>query len=285
MARLAMQAAVGYLRVSTSEQGRSGLGLEAQRTEIEKFGVREGFSIKSWHQDIQTGAGTDALLLRPQLAVALKSAKAARCPLIVSRLDRLSRNVHFISGLMEHQVHFIVAELGKDRDDFTLHIWACLAEQERKLISERVKEALAAAKARGVKLGQAGRCKSEQRRCSRLANAKNRNAAMMRALPFRLHIEWALKQPGINGTPISHRAAAEELNRVNIAPPGGDYWRWGQVRDLGRRFGFRQRRVRKGMRLKAKPRLKPWIVSRSTLARYRAAQALRALPVASQEWL
>src|SRR5258708_5510515 len=122
MVRLAMQAAVGYLRVSTSEQGRSGLGIDAQRSEIEKFGVREGFSIKSWHQDIQTGAGTDALLLRPQLAVALKAAKAARCPLIVSRLDRLSRNVHFISGLMEHQVHFIVAELGKDRDDFTLHI-------------------------------------------------------------------------------------------------------------------------------------------------------------------
>jgi len=85
-----MQAAIGYLRVSTREQGRSGLGLAAQRFEIEAFGKREGFAIKSWYQDIQTGAGTDALLLRPELAEALKKAKSARCPLIVSRLDRLS---------------------------------------------------------------------------------------------------------------------------------------------------------------------------------------------------
>src|SRR6202790_5821255 len=123
-----MHAAIGYLRVSTREQGRSGLGLAAQRADIEAFGAREGFTIKSWHQDVQTGAGADALLLRPGLATALKDAKSARCPLIVSRLDRLSRNVHFISGLMEHRVHFIAAQLGKDRDDFTLHIWASLAE-------------------------------------------------------------------------------------------------------------------------------------------------------------
>jgi DNA invertase Pin-like site-specific DNA recombinase len=106
-----MNAAIGYLRVSTREQGRSGLGLAAQRFEIETFGTHEGFSVKSWHQDVQTGAGADALLLRPGLATALKEARLARCPLIVSRLDRLSRNVHFISGLMEHRVHFIVAAL------------------------------------------------------------------------------------------------------------------------------------------------------------------------------
>jgi DNA invertase Pin-like site-specific DNA recombinase len=157
-----MQAAIGYLRVSTQEQGRSGLGLAAQRFEIETFGKREGFTVKSWHQDVQTGAGTDALLLRPGLAAGLKEAKSARCPLIVSRLDRLSRNVHFISGLMEHRVHFIVAQLGKDRDDFTLHIWASLAEQERKMISERTTAGLAAAKARGVKLGQAARSKADR---------------------------------------------------------------------------------------------------------------------------
>jgi DNA invertase Pin-like site-specific DNA recombinase len=163
-----MQAAIGYLRVSTQEQGRSGLGLAAQQFDIEAFGQREGFSVRSWHQDVQTGAGADALMLRPGLATALQEAKSARCPLIVSRLDRLSRNVHFISGLMEHRVHFIVAELGKDRDDFTLHIWASLAEQERKMIAERTRAGLAAAKARGVKLGQAARSKAEQRRCSRL---------------------------------------------------------------------------------------------------------------------
>src|SRR5580700_6766436 len=90
---------IGYLRVSTSEQGRSGLGLAAQRHDIETFGSREGFSVKSWYQDIQTGAGKDALLMRSGLAAALKEARALRCPLVVSRLDRLSRNVHFIIGL------------------------------------------------------------------------------------------------------------------------------------------------------------------------------------------
>jgi DNA invertase Pin-like site-specific DNA recombinase len=128
-----MKNAVGYLRVSTREQGRSGLGLEAQRRDVVAFGGREGYSIKSWHQDIQTGAGKDALLLRPGLAAALKEARALKCPLVVSRLDRLSRNVHFITGLMEHKVHFLVAALGKDVDDFTLHIYASLAEQERKM--------------------------------------------------------------------------------------------------------------------------------------------------------
>jgi DNA invertase Pin-like site-specific DNA recombinase len=85
-----MSEAIGYLRVGTREQGRSGLGLAAQRFEIEAFARREGFSVKSWHQDVQTGAGADALQLRPGLAAALKEARAARCPLIVAKLDRLN---------------------------------------------------------------------------------------------------------------------------------------------------------------------------------------------------
>jgi hypothetical protein len=80
--------------------------LAAQRHEIEAFGAREGFSVKSWYQDVQTGAGADALLLRPGLVAGLKEARAAKCPLIVSRLDRLSRNVHFVTGLMEHKGAF-----------------------------------------------------------------------------------------------------------------------------------------------------------------------------------
>src|SRR6202044_1791056 len=148
-----MKNAIGYLRVSTREQGRSGLGLAAQRHDIEGFAAREGFQVNSWYQDIQTGAGKDALLLRRGLAAALKDARAARSPLIVSRLDRLSRNVHFITGLMEHKVHFIVAALGRDCDEFTLHIYASLAEQERKMISERVKASAAVLKRKGKKLG------------------------------------------------------------------------------------------------------------------------------------
>jgi hypothetical protein len=129
-----MQAAIGYLRVSTREQGRSGLGLAAQRYDIEAFGAREGFKLKSWYQDVQTGAGADTLLLRPGLATALKHARSDHCPLIVSRLDRLSRNVHFITGLMEHRVHFVVAALGRDCDDFTLHIYASLADAACELL-------------------------------------------------------------------------------------------------------------------------------------------------------
>jgi DNA invertase Pin-like site-specific DNA recombinase len=256
-----MSEAIGYLRVSTQEQGRSGLGLAAQRMEIDAFAEREGFSVKSWHQDVQTGAGSDALMLRPGLAAALKEAKSAGCPLIVSRLDRLSRNVHFISGLMEHRVHFIVAQLGKDRDNFTLHIWASLAEQERKMISERTRAGLAAAKARGVKLGQAARSKAEQRRCSRLANAANSKVAMERAEAYRAHVEWALRQPGIRGRPITHQRAADLLNERNFKSPTGDRWRWGQVRHLGRRLGLRDRRARKGERLHRNPRLRPWVVA------------------------
>jgi DNA invertase Pin-like site-specific DNA recombinase len=198
-----MQPAIGYLRVSTREQGRSGLGLAAQRNEIEAFGVREGFTVRSWHQDVQTGAGADALLLRPGLAAALKEARAARCPLIVSRLDRLSRNVHFISGLMEHRVHFIVAAFGRDCDQFVLHIYASVAEQERTLISQRCKAAAAVRKLRGRQRGFEKLSKAKRRRIQTLGWAASARAAIERAEAFRPHIEWALRQPGFRGWPTA----------------------------------------------------------------------------------
>ncbi len=221
-----MRDGIGYLRVSTREQGRSGLGLAAQRVDIETFGAREGFSIKSWYQDIQTGAGKDALLLRPGLASALKEARAARAPLIVSRLDRLSRNVHFITGLMEHKVHFVVAALGRDCDNFTLHIYASLAEQERKMISERLKAAFAIAKAKGMKFGLARCSKSRRRTVIAMGHAALRKAEMERAEAYRLHIEWAFRQPSAygNGRPISFTAAADKLNDRNIESPMGGRW-------------------------------------------------------------
>ena len=129
---------------------------------------------------------------RPQLLKpsATQRAQSAKCPLIVSRLDRLSRHVHFISGLMEHHVHFIVAALGADRDDFTLHLWASLAEHERKLISVRIKSALAAAKARGRKLRMARYSKTRRRQISALANAAKSKAALERAEAYRPHCFW-----------------------------------------------------------------------------------------------
>ena len=233
-----MQAAIGYLRVSTREQGRSGLGLAAQRHEIEAFSMREGFSVKSWHQDVQTGAGADALQLRPGLAAALKEARSARYPLIVSRLDRLSRNVHFITGLMEHRVHFIVAYLGRDCDDFTLHIYASLAEQERKMISERVKAAHASAKRKGRKLGMALFSKTERRRISAMGSAALRRLAVERAEAYRLHIEWAFGQPGMYERPISRRAAAEKLNERNIPCAKGGRWTGKQLFRMANRIGL-----------------------------------------------
>jgi len=233
-----MKDAIGYLRVSTREQGRSGLGLAAQRHEIEAFGAREGFRVKSWHQDVQTGSGADALLLRPGLAAALKQAKSGRCPLIVSRLDRLSRNVHFITGLMEHRVHFMVAALGKDCDEFTLHIYASLAEQERKMISERTKAGLASAKRRGRRLGVAARSKAWQRRVRALGSAAIVKMAMERAEAHRPHIEWALRQPGVNGRPISYHSAANRLNERNIDSPTGRSWQGEQLQRMAARLGL-----------------------------------------------
>ena len=182
--------------------------LAAQRDEIEAFGAREGFSVKAWYQDVQTGKGADARQLRPGLATAPKEAKAARCPLIVSRLDRLSRNVHFISGLMEHRVHFMVAAFGKDCDAFTLPIYASLAEQERKMISERVKAAVAIRKRKGEKFGLQLHSRAERRKITALAHEALSRAATERAEAYRPLIEWALRQPGMSGRPISFRAAA-----------------------------------------------------------------------------
>jgi DNA invertase Pin-like site-specific DNA recombinase len=103
--------------------------------------------------EAETGKGSDALDRRPQLAAALAAARSAKCCVVVSKLDRLSRDVAFVSGLMAQRVPFIVAELGRDADPFMLHLYSALAEKERRLISERTKAALAAKKASGARLG------------------------------------------------------------------------------------------------------------------------------------
>jgi DNA invertase Pin-like site-specific DNA recombinase len=148
-----MKTAIAYTRVSTGKQGRSGLGLEAQQAALARFAEAEGYQLIQTFQEIETGKGADALERRPQLAAALKLAKKHKAPVIVAKLDRLSRDVHFISGLMSHKTPFIVTELGSNVDPFMLHIHAAVAEQERRRISERTKDALAAKKAQGVKLG------------------------------------------------------------------------------------------------------------------------------------
>ena len=144
---------IAYLRVSTGKQGKSGLGLEGQRAAIAAFAMANGMTALSEFLEVETGKGSDALERRPQLKAALAAARLAGCPVVVAKLDRLSRDVAFISGMMAHRVPFIVAELGADADPFLLHLYAALAEKERALIAERTRTALAAAKARGVQLG------------------------------------------------------------------------------------------------------------------------------------
>jgi DNA invertase Pin-like site-specific DNA recombinase len=148
-----MESAIAYLRVSTRQQGQSGLGIEAQRTALARFAEAEGMTLLGEYVEVETGKGNDALERRPQLAAALAAARAAKCSVLVSKLDRLSRDVAFVSGLMAQRVPFIVAELGRDADPFMLHLYAALAEKERRLISERTKAALAAKRASGHCLG------------------------------------------------------------------------------------------------------------------------------------
>src|SRR5271155_4287440 len=148
-----MRQIVSYIRVSTGKQGKSGLGIEAQREAIARFAVAEGCEVLAEVVEVETGKGADALDRRPKLAEALAKARKAKQAVVVAKLCRLSRDVAFISGLMAQRVPFIVAELGADADPFMLHIYAALAEKERTLIAERTRAALAQKKAQGAKLG------------------------------------------------------------------------------------------------------------------------------------
>ena len=146
--------AVSYLRVSTDKQGKSGLGIQAQREAIQRFALSEGLAVADEFVEVETGKGADALDRRPQLSAALAKARLIGSPVVVAKLDRLSRDVHFVSGLIAHRVPFIVADLGADTDPFLLHLYAALAEKERALITARTKATLAAAKPRVAMTGK-----------------------------------------------------------------------------------------------------------------------------------
>ena len=122
---------ISYIRVSTGKQGKSGLGIEAQREAIARFAAAEGREVLAEFVEVETGKGADALDRRPKLAEALAKARKAKAPVVVAKLCRLSRDVAFISGLMAQRVPFIVAELGADADPLMLHVYAALAEKER----------------------------------------------------------------------------------------------------------------------------------------------------------
>jgi DNA invertase Pin-like site-specific DNA recombinase len=217
-----MKPIVAYVRVSTNQQGRSGLGIEAQREALSRFAQSEGLDLVAEFVEVETGKGSDALDRRPQLAAALARARALRCPVAVSKLDRLSRDVHFISGLMTHRVPFVVADLGPDVDPFVLHLFAALAEKERALISGRTKSALAAAKAKGVKLGN-----------PRIEAARGRAVAALQAEADRaastvLPIIAEIRRSGA----MTLRAIAEALNARGVPTQRGGRWHAMSVRNV-----------------------------------------------------
>ena len=134
-----MRPLIAYVRVSTSKQGKSGLGLEAQKEALSRFAEAEGFEIVRVFVEVETGKGSDAIERRPQLAAALAEARRKRCSIGVAKLERLSRDVHFISGLMTHRVPFVVAELGcRRRSIYPSSV--CCPRRERARFNQRADE-------------------------------------------------------------------------------------------------------------------------------------------------
>jgi DNA invertase Pin-like site-specific DNA recombinase len=211
-----MRPAVSYIRVSKPKQGRSGLGLAAQQAAIKAFCAQHGYRIEAEYREVETGKGADALERRPELAAAMKHArklgkggKARSAPIIIAKLDRLSRDVHFISGLMVQRIPFIVTELGPDVDPFMLHIHAAVAEKERERIAQRTREALAAAKARGQQLGDPN------------IGTLRKTEADERAIQLRSTVE------PLRGLPAKRISTI--LNDKKILAPRGGSWQATQV--------------------------------------------------------
>src|SRR5829696_1657801 len=204
-----MSNVIAYYRVSTDRQRRSGLGIEAQRAAVHRFAVAEGLEVLSEYVETETGKGADALDRRPELATALGTARVAKCPVVVAKLDRLSRDVAFVAGLISQRVPFIVAELGTDADPFMLHLYAALAEKERRLISARTRDALQAAKARGQVLGRNG--------AERLAPAYK-----VQAVERAVELAPVLRELQASG--LSARGMAVELNRRGLETASGGRW-------------------------------------------------------------
>ena len=217
---------IAYIRVSTQGQGKSGLGIEAQRKAIADFAQREGFELVAEQVEVETGKGSDALDRRPVLAAALAEARKIKGAVIVAKLDRLSRDVAFVAGLMAQRVPFIVAELGADADPFMLHLFAALAEKERAMISARTKAALAAAKANGKVLGNPriaeARVKAEESKAASADEFARTVAPVIRDIQGR----------GV----ITLRGIARELAKRKVETRRGGTWTPVQVGDLIKRL-------------------------------------------------
>jgi DNA invertase Pin-like site-specific DNA recombinase len=209
--RIFMKAAVMYRRVSTNEQGKSGLGMDAQGASIERFCAVEGFEVVAEFTDV--ASGKLSLDARAGLAAALAKAARLKCPVIVSKLDRLSRDVAFISGLMARGVPFVVAELGADVDPFVLHLFAALGQKERQLISQRTKDALAPMVGTGA-LGN--------RTNLRQAQVKGRAGNMAASAAFAARVMPLVESLRAGGLTLN--AVAERLNDTKMPSMRGGRW-------------------------------------------------------------
>jgi DNA invertase Pin-like site-specific DNA recombinase len=221
---------ISYLRVSTDRQGKSGLGLADQRAAIARFAAAEGIEVIAEHVEVETGKGADALDRRPVLRTALAQARKAKAAVVVAKLDRLSRNVAFIAGLMGQRVPFIVAELGADADPFMLHIYAALAEKERAMIGERTRAALAQKKAQGAKLGNRTNLPEAQ--------ARGTAASIVVADAFAANVLPIIRRIEATGTSGS-RAIAAALNERRVRTARGGMWHPTTVRAVMGRDGAR----------------------------------------------
>lgn len=210
--------AIIYLRVSSEEQGRSGLGIEAQRERCLQYVTERGFDVVGEFIEVQSGADDD----RPQLALAMRQARKGRATIVVAKLDRLSRRAEFIGRLIERHARFEVSELGPEVDPFMLRIYAAIAEKERSLISERTKAALAAKRARGDVLGS-----RSFSRIRHLGPAAHSAAAKQRMRAARVQAA-ELRQRGLTLQQIS-----DELERRGVHTARGETdWSPTQVRRL-----------------------------------------------------
>jgi DNA invertase Pin-like site-specific DNA recombinase len=216
------KALVSYLRVSTKKQGASGLGLDAQRAAVAEYAAKEGLKVVAEYVEVESGKKAS----RPELAKALSHCRAAKACLVVAKLDRLARNVAFLSGLMEAGVDFVACD-NPTANKFTVHILAAVAEQEAKAISERTRVALAAAKKRGVKLGSARPGHWDGLEAKRQAGSKRgvRRAAELRTQAAKMHngmattVALTLRQAGMSWMEI-----AAELNRRGLVTRRGNNW-------------------------------------------------------------
>ena len=207
---------VTYFRVSTARQGLSGLGLDAQRQTVTQFLAGSTKTVLNEFIEIETGKGANALDRRPRLRLALELCRKSGATLLIAKLDRLARNVHFVSGLMESKVKFVACDL-PEANQLTIHIMAAFAEHEARRISERTRDALAAAKARGVVLGATGPTNLKRHTRQRQDAACAFNARLMPLLN------------GFASQGLSRRAMVVQLNDLGIKAPRGGAWSLSQV--------------------------------------------------------